>query len=180
MPRGSAWWSHRIESFLFLSDFIITHLHRKNILGFHPQFSKSFLNGINLELTYMSRNMGTSYNVLPYSQTHCCPLLLSTEPLWLLLENFLWSAYTSSLQRLSTVAGCQEAMGRIMTKVLGTLSFSSHCIPSSRFSFADHEAFPQEVTECGYLAGQPIAPICQTGSHHQWVKKPHLQHPKHL
>lgn len=82
-------------------------------------------------------------------------------------ELILWSIHTSFIQSTSTVSGCQEAMGWIMTKVLGTLSFSSHGIPSSHFPLADPGAFPHEAAECGYLEGQPKASVCQTGGHYQ-------------
>ena len=44
-------------------------------------------------------------------------------------------------------------MGWVMSKVLGTLSFSSRGIPSSHFSLADCGVCPQDAAEYGLLAG---------------------------
>lgn len=48
-----------------------------------------------------------------------------------------------------------RSYGCIITNVVGTLSLSPHGIPYSELSLADAGAFPQEVAECGYQAGQP-------------------------
>lgn len=79
-------------------------------------------------------------------------------------EFILRSGHTSSLQNLSTVSG-QEAMGWIMTKVLGTLSFSSHGIPSPHVFLADPGAFPQDAAGYGPVAGQvPLSARQETAS----------------
>lgn len=79
-------------------------------------------------------------------------------------EFILRSGHTSSLQNLSTVSG-QEAMGWIMTKVLGTLSFSSHGIHSPHVFLADPGAFPQDAAGYGPVAGQvPLSARQETAS----------------
>lgn len=79
-------------------------------------------------------------------------------------EFILRSGHTSSLQNLSTVSG-QEAMGWIMTKVLGTLSFSSHGIPSPHVFLADPGAFPQDAAGYGPMEGQvPLSARQETAS----------------
>lgn len=79
-------------------------------------------------------------------------------------ELILWSIHTSFIQSTSTVSGCQEAMGWIMTKVLGTLSFSSHGIPSSHFPLADPGAFPHEAAEATWKDNQKPLSARQEGT----------------
>lgn len=92
-------------------------------------------------------------------------------------ELILRSVHTSSLQNLSTVSG-QEAMGWIMTKVLGTLSFSSHGIPSPHVFLADPGAFPQDAARYGPMAGQvPLSARQETPSLDQQA---HVHHHKQM
>lgn len=134
-------------------EFVISYQHRKTLF-FDSIFSNSFLNTRTKysipELTWLCRNMGISSKVLPSAVLYFWAL----DPCDCLPGMFtLSSIYTSSLQSLSTVSLCEE--------VVGTLSLSSHGIPYSQLSLADPGAFPQEVAQCGYQAGQTKASVCR-------------------
>lgn len=107
-------------------------------------------------------------NILRCSTIHVLSLLSSVSahltPVTLFVRSSSSGLFTLLLCRISVVSG-QEAMGWIMTKVLGTLSFSSHGIPSSHVFLADPGAFPQDAAGYGPVAGQePLSARQETPS----------------
>lgn len=135
MPRESTIWGPWKQlCFSHNLDFVISHEIRKTLVCFHLQLLFSGWHFPSIGKLLLDRTC----KFLSPGHSLCCPSFWALNP-WdsLCDEPILWLVHTPSLQSLNTGSGCQEAMGWVMSKVLGTLSFSSRGIPSSHFSLAD-------------------------------------------